>query len=358
MRIGVFDPYLDDIGGGEKYMMTIASLLSRGHEVDVFWDNTEDFMLVSKRFAIDVSKVRLVKNVFRPDIGFVQRFIQTLSYDAIIFLSDGSIPLVGARRLYIHIQQPLERMQRGFSNNLKLSRVTKFFCNSRYTQRFISEKFGIPTEILYPPVAISEKILREAQHKENIILHVGRFRVKNVSNGDYKKQSVMIEAFKQMVDKGLKNWKFVLAISFFEKEQKEFEEMQKKTKRYPIEFLINQTNNDLWDVYSKAKIYWHASGYGEDLQKHPEFAEHFGISTVEAMGAGAVPVVINAGGQKEIVIQGKNGFLWDNLDELSTCTKKLIEDENLLKKLSHNAQKTALKFSDKTFAEKIDSLIS
>ena len=39
MKIGVYDPYLDDVGGGEKYMLTTAECLSNDHDVTIFWDN-------------------------------------------------------------------------------------------------------------------------------------------------------------------------------------------------------------------------------------------------------------------------------------------------------------------------------
>src|SRR6185369_8422589 len=110
------------------------------------------------------------------------------------------------------------------------------------------------------------------------------------------------EAFKKMVDRErVNNWKFFLAASVRKDDEEKFAELQKSAQGYSIEFFINKTNDELWDLYGKAKIYWHASGFGEDLEKHPSYAEHFGISTVEAMGAGAVPVVLHAGGQKEIV---------------------------------------------------------
>ena len=38
MKIGIYDPYLDDIGGGEKYMMSIAEVLSLENIVDVLLD--------------------------------------------------------------------------------------------------------------------------------------------------------------------------------------------------------------------------------------------------------------------------------------------------------------------------------
>ena len=36
MKIGIFDPYLDDLGGGEKYMMKIAQCLGKNHDVSIF----------------------------------------------------------------------------------------------------------------------------------------------------------------------------------------------------------------------------------------------------------------------------------------------------------------------------------
>lgn len=168
----------------------------------------------------------------------------------------------------------------------------------------------------------------------------------------------MIDAFKEMVAKGFKNWRFILAVSIQEKDKDAFEAMKKSATGFPIEFLINKTNDELWDAYSRAKIYWHASGFGEDLEKNPEYAEHFGISTVEAMGAGTVPVVINAGGQKEIVSEGENGFLWGSIDELQSKTLKLVKDGALLDKLSKHAAKDAKKFSKKRFYQEVNDLIS
>jgi len=354
MRIGVFDPYLDDLGGGEKYMMTIAQCLSENHIVDVFWDNREDLKVLNQRFPLDLGKVRIVRNIFSSQVSTGKRLIETKKYDAIIFLSDGSLPLVLSKKLFVHIQQPLKIMQtNSLLDKLKIARVSRFFCNSEFTKTFINKKFHLKSVVLYPPVGLHPRDVK----KEDIILHVGRFRVKNVKNDDYKKQGIMIDAFKEMVTKGLKDWKFVLAVSIQDKDKEAFENMKKKTAGFPIEFLVNKNNDELWDIYSRSKIYWHASGFGEDLENNPEYAEHFGISTVEAMGAGVVPVVINAGGQKEIVVEGQNGFLWDSIEELQSKTRKLIEDESLLKNLSKQAVESSKKFSAERFYQEVNNLI-
>lgn len=356
MRIGIYDPYLDDLGGGEKYMMTIAQCLSADNEVSVFWDNAEDFSKLSERFGLDFTHVKRVDNIFRSSHSLIERFTATQKYDVIIMLSDGSIPFLGSKKLFLHVQQPLRHMQvHSLWSKIKLSRVTKFFCNSEYTKSYIGRHVAPKTTVIYPPVALFPQKIK----KENVILHVGRFRLVDplTKADDYKKQHMMIEAFAQMVKNGLTNWKFVLAVSVMDRDMSAFGKMKDLAKGLPIEFFVNKTNKELWSLYSKAKIYWHASGFGEDLAQNPEYAEHFGISTVEAMGAGAVPVVIAAGGQKEIVTDGVNGLLWSTLDELQEKTKRLTADAGELKKLSTNAQKRANDFSYEKFSQAVHKLL-
>lgn len=362
MRIGIFDPYLDDLGGGEKYMVTIAEVLSGNNSVDIFWENKADLEKIGARFSLDISKINLKENIFSSKSSSYKRYLETLKYDAIIVLSDGSIPVVLSKKLFVHFQQPFPSIQPSLRNNLKKMRVKAFFCNSNFTKSFIDKEFGVKSKVIYPPVNIKSKNIK----KENIILNVGRFRVKDVTTkvrgnevaiGDYKKQGVMVNVFKDLVKKGLKGWKLVIATSVNEDEREIFEDFKKTVEDYPIEFLVNKNNEDLWEIYSKAKIYWHASGIGEDLEKNPEYAEHFGISTVEAMGAGTVPVVINAGGQKEIVEYNKNGLLWDTTEELEKSTLKLIGDPKLLDKLSKEARNVSKKFSKERFSEDINNLI-
>ena len=38
MKAAIYDPYLDTLGGGERYMITAAQVLSEnGYKVDVEW---------------------------------------------------------------------------------------------------------------------------------------------------------------------------------------------------------------------------------------------------------------------------------------------------------------------------------
>ena len=44
MKIGIYSPYLDTLGGGERYMISLASHWSKSHEVSVYWDSKTSYM--------------------------------------------------------------------------------------------------------------------------------------------------------------------------------------------------------------------------------------------------------------------------------------------------------------------------
>lgn len=354
VRIGIYDPYLDDIGGGEKYMLKIAECLSSDNDVTVFWNNKEDVDKAIHRFGLNLSSVKISANIFSPKVSFLKKLSETKKYDALIILSDGSIPFLLSKKTFLHVQRPIENIGGGLKNKFKLSRISKIFCNSYYTKSFVDKELKSNAIVVYPPVDLKPKKVK----KENIILHVGRFRVvdKTVGVRDYKKQGIMIEAFKKLSNK-IKGWRFVMAVGVREEDENDFSELLDKAKSAPIEFAVNKSNDELWEYYSKAKIYWHASGFSEDLEKNPEAAEHFGISTVEAMGAGAVPVVINAGGQKEIVEDNISGFLWNSIEEMEEKTLLLSKENVILEKMSKEAVARAKNFAGERFGDDVKRLI-
>ncbi|MBI2420759.1 MAG: glycosyltransferase [Candidatus Levybacteria bacterium] len=356
MRIGIFDPYLDTLSGGEKYMLSIASCLSSKHSIFIFWDKKMEVEIkqgILRKLGMDLSNIKFYKNIFSPHVSFLSRFIESRKFDAIVYLSDGSIPFIGTK-LYIHFQFPIEWINgKSLKTKFKLLFVKKIFCNSYFTKFFVDKKLNIESQVLYPPVDINKVINVK---KENVILSVGRLDVDKHEN-NYKKQDVMIKVLKKMIDEGLKDWKLILVIGVRSEDKNKLYKLEEMVKGYPIEIIENPSSQILWNCYSMAKIYWHATGFDENLEKYPEKAEHFGISTVEAMGAGSVPVVINAGGQKEIVQDGKNGYLWNTLEDCKKRTNDLIEDERLWKKMSNNAQERANKFIGERFCRELKEII-
>ncbi|OGD90908.1 hypothetical protein A3A54_00925 [Candidatus Curtissbacteria bacterium RIFCSPLOWO2_01_FULL_39_62] len=348
MKFGFYSPYLDTFGGGERYMLTLASHLAQKNSVDIFWEDSSVKAPLARFLKIDLAKTNFVDNIFSTPIK--DRFFKTRVYDLIFVLSDGSIPFSFAKKNILHFQVPFIFPNIKTSTKFKLTKYNHIVVNSNFTKKFIDRSFHIDTKVIYPPVDLDSI---KSGKKEKIILSVGRFSAHQLHP---KKQEILIEVFKEFYKKK-PDWKLVLVGQSKKEDQKYVRRLRKLSKGWAIKIVENLPIDMLLRLYSIAPIYWHATGFGEDESNHPERMEHFGISTVEASAAGCVPLVINRGGQKEIVEDNKTGFLWETKTQLYDQTLKLIGDKTALSRLSRNAIKNSKKFSKGKFLREYEKII-
>lgn len=359
MKVGLFSPYLKTLGGGERYLLTIAQFfLNQGHEVTFYTDSPVSAAEISNRFNLDLKNIKFRPDVFFNENGFIKRVHETSKYDWFVFLSDGSIPFSLARNNILHFQVPLKINARNSSNKLKLSRYNEVICNSEFTKSFIDASFGVKSKVVYPPVAVEDFF---SGKKEKVILSVGRFFFTDDPRvpSDPKKHLIMVDNFITWHKKNSKNgWKLILAGGSNPQSVDLLTSLKKRIGSLPIEIITDPDFPKMRDLFSKASIYWHAAGFGEDLSNHPDRAEHFGITTVEAMASGAVPIVFNGGGQAEIVTSGENGYLWNTSSELQEMTSRVIKDSSLWERLSHAAKKESQKYSTAKFFENLKAIVN
>lgn len=345
MKIGFYSPYLDTLGGGERYVLTLASHWSVHHNVELFWNDSSIIDSAQKRFNIDLSRVKVTRNIFR-DISVFKKLFITRQYDLIFFLSDGSIPSTLARYNILHFQMPFGKVP---YSAVKLSRYQAIVCNSQFTKQALDMRIGSRSVVIYPPVDLDN---RQGSKKEKLILSVGRFTGFHTA----KKQHILLEAFRQGTkDKSLSGWKLVLAGGLLESDEEYFSGLKKMAHDLPVEFLPNAPLTKLTHLYRRASIYWHAAGYGET---DPRWMEHFGITTVEAMSAGAVPVVFAGGGQIEVVSDGVNGLLWRSIEELLSKTSLVIHDTKKQERIRDGGMRRAMDFQESKFTQAFDDLLS
>ena len=75
------------------------------------------------------------------------------------------------------------------------------------------------------------------------------------------------------------------------------------------------------------------------------------------MGGGGVPVVINKGGQKEIIEHDSNGYLWDSLNDLQEYTMRLINNPQKIVQMSKLAKKRGEEFASMDFCRSLQDIL-
>jgi glycosyltransferase involved in cell wall biosynthesis len=217
---------------------------------------------------------------------------------------------------------------------------------SQYTRHWVRRMWGVDTAIVYPPTPLPPSVLE----KEALIVSIGRF----ASGGHVKSQLEMVGAFRDLLPE---EWHYVTAGALGEgAADLAYAERVRAASGGQVRVATNLDRADVSDLYGRARLFWHAAGFGS-AESSPESSEHFGISTVEAMSAGAVPIVINKGGQPEIVEHGVSGFLWNTLDELREYTRLLAADEPLRLRMSNAARERAERFSRSRFVGEFTRLV-
>ncbi|MFZ2153306.1 MAG: glycosyltransferase [Microgenomates group bacterium] len=237
-------------------------------------------------------------------------------------------------------------------NNLK--GFHKIFATSVYTQQWIQKYWHIKSSLLYPPVPL---LVSRHNPKKKQICSIGRF----TTLGNNKKHEVMIQAFKQLIDAGLLGWELHLAGGLGNEptSQQYAQNLQHQIGSYPIFLHFSPPRSFIKQMLSESTIYWHAAGFGLDRDKYPEQFEHFGITPLEAISAGCVPVVFAGGGLTEVVTSiGLDPKLhtFHTIPELVSHTKKIIKDRTTLPPNIHKL--ISSKFSINTFYKNLIKLVT
>ncbi|MFR0779318.1 MAG: glycosyltransferase family 4 protein [Zhenhengia sp.] len=384
-KILVLNPYIPTLGGGEKHMgylcknleeyykdVRIDILVHNYNEINIHDKNYVTIEKINKQFGLNLSKTYIKKIDVEPNSDIKRWLINkrkieaiTKEYDIFInfmFLSKH----IGKAKTNIYAcmfppKKFIKEVQEGYLQKIAakyldwrfINSYKCFISNSQFTNHWLTEYWDERNKnyIVYPPVFSEEEIFNryEEELKKDIIISVGRFFV----GAHSKKQLDMIKFFVNNEDK-LEGFEYHLVGAISNKNEdieylNEILEIAQKSDRVFIH--TNCPFDKLIALYKEAKIFWHGTGYGEDENKNPDKMEHFGITTVEAMSFGAVPVVINKGGQKETVKEAYNGMLWNNEEECIRKTLQLINDDNLRKQLAESCVEEAKKYSIETFYE-------
>ena len=129
-------------------------------------------------------------------------------------------------------------------------------------------------------------------------------------------------------------------------------ELREQAAGLPVEFHPNAERGDARASSTRgARCSGTPPGHGET---QPERFEHFGITTVEAMAYGCVPIVPALGGQLEIVGDGRNGRLWRSGRRARRgSTAELIEDGGDARRWQRRRSRDAARFGKECFLARV-----
>ena len=386
MRIGIYsEPPAGPLGGSEYSVAVLAERLSRSHRVEIVNHRAElriDDLCRMFGTVLDGVTLRHVPvkwptyhsavnpwRCFRESKKWQAELSEP--YDVFVNFTHGLPPFCHApvgllavlfpwfnRREVVPwrfdsstLRSRLRSAYRDWEWERRFATYQAKIANSEFTRRYAKRWWDIDCEVVYPPTNNDFELTVKA----DAILSVGRF----ATLGHSKKQLEMATAFSHMQASVLPDWSYycVGGLGDLREDVEYFERVRQQDARGHAFVLANVDRPKLKTLFEQSKIFWHAAGYGEDEDLHPQRSEHFGIVTVEAMAAGCVPVVCNRGGQGEIVEHGRTGFLWTALEELQHYTTLLAGNEELRKEMAVLCRSRAQKYSKDAFASRFSTMI-
>ncbi|HJT21779.1 MAG TPA: glycosyltransferase [Nitrospira sp.] len=388
MKVGIFDHLSLRLGGGQLVVAHMAAQLSKVYDVELIHSG-RGYSKSGLAEAFDVDLTAVTERIVHDAMGSfcppglslayicrTPRFDRTLTepYDLFIYSGHGVPPFCSAKRGLIYCHFPIESHPMydlpcvdGWNNHGRVNRWARLqgykwvwnrrmrgyqtvLGNSQFTSGWIERRWKRSSEVLYPPVAV----LPVSAAKENIIVSLGRFIVT-----DQKNHALQLRAFRRFQSTAGQKWRLCL-IGFctdLPEDRAYLEELRTMSRDMDVTFVLNAPRPTLWSYLAKAKLYWHAMALGDGNTLPPERMEHFGIATVEAMGAGCVPLVPRSGGQLEIVEHGISGFCCGDIDELMKHTERVAGDESLRRQMAQAAAERSASFRPERFNRRLNQLV-
>ncbi len=202
---------------------------------------------------------------------------------------------------------------------LGLYKVTEYrpliLTNSSFSKAMIERWLRTPAIVLYPPVNV-EKYLKYSSNRQrdNLVVSIGRIE---------KAKGLHVIPYVAKETPGIK-----YAIVGLASSHKYLAEINELIKKFNVDdrvrILTNLNEDEKLKILSRAKVYFHPMKY-----------EHFGISIVEAMAAGLVPVVNRMSGSwSDIIKFGKYGLGCDGQDDCANMITYAVNKYDELSKIT------------------------
>jgi len=347
MRIALIHDSLNAYGGAERLALAFAKALKEGgHLVDLYvvektrWDRVEKLTSYDRSVIDDeyvLSSYGIIPSIYGRFLNWFSRDVigihgvRRRKYDVVVATKQILVPIFvdvlymhfpdfvpgfeylyypdrymynTSLRIYSRPAALLSRLLISLFKNMEYKPT--ILTNSRFSASVISRFLGVNGLVVYPPVNVEEYLpLSRNKDRDNTVLVIGRIEpAKNIASVPFIAEKV-------------KNGRFVIigsigSYSYYKHLVGLIKSLKVEDR---VRILPNASEWQKIELLRKAKVYLHPMKY-----------EHFGISIVEAMAAGLVPVVHRSGGPwTDIVEFGRYGFGFRDEDEAASIIENALE---------------------------------
>ena len=332
----IASPYDYTIGGGEKYLSFLMKyFIKKGYKVIFFTVsdiNTTVNTLQYYHNKNEISNITISNypNIYEPNI-------YAIKFKYFVFMYNNSIPNVNikisADKKIFHCQFPFDyevarnSTEYYYLNNDEIHKVLNMYdyiiVNSEYTKESLISHyttfnyFTQKIHVVYPPCI--ENINANVFSKtSNMFVMLGRI-FDYSQNANNKYFDVAISVFNELC-----NYDYKLVIIGSVKSYAYYEKLinmiNDKNKIIILPDISDEEKNKYLQM---AKYYIQLTGIND---KYAFNKEHFGISMVEALHNGCIPISVNAGYPKYLIQNNVNGYLVDSGERLKELVVNLLEN--------------------------------
>ena len=352
VRVGIIHPYFDVIGGAEVTSLSLIDVLITNKIKTTLYCIKSPDIEQTNLFSIHKIKQKKFPIFWRYQrMMEVKNLFSSVSNENILFVMSGGLTLEksNAKLVYVYCHSSflgeLEFVKREFhgikgiyykiiQNSVQKSieflknNDIKLISNSNFTKTEIKKNFDKDSCVIYPPIDINKFCNISNKQKENKVITISRFSVE-------KNLESVIKIFN--------NTDFFCELIGSAKHKNQFKILENLqiAKGKNVKICNNVSPQNIIELLATAKVYLHTS------------KETFGISVVESIAAGCIPIVPDNSAHKETVPFEELRYK-DNEDAVNKINDAMRgKFDDLRPKLFKHIQK----FSSEIFQKNIIELI-